>query len=140
MHKFLVPIDGSDDARRALEYALRLAKERSSIELHIVTVSPEPILKTQEYVTETQMAQLQLQHSQDILAPALEAAKKAGVEHTSEILIGNTATMIVKRAEELGCDAIIMGTQGRGTLGSLFMGSVAVKVVHLTKLPVTLVK
>jgi len=48
--------------------------------------------------------------------------------------------MIVKRAEELGCDGIIMGTQGRGTLGSLFMGSVAVKVVHLTKLPVTLVK
>jgi hypothetical protein len=38
------------------------------------------------------MVQLQLQHSQDILAPALEAAKKAGVEHTSEILIGNTAT------------------------------------------------
>jgi len=94
MHKFLVPIDGSDDAHHALEYALRLAKEKSSIELHIVTVHPEPNVysQTQVYVTETQMVQLQLQHSQDILAPALEAAKKAGVEHTSEILIGNTAT------------------------------------------------
>ena len=142
MHKFLVPIDDSDNAGRALQYALKLAKERGFIELHIVTVHPEPNVysQTQVYVTETQMVQLQLQHSQDILAPALEAAKKAGVEHTSEILIGNTATMIVKRAEELGCDGIIMGTQGRGTLGSLFMGSVAVKVVHLTKLPVTLIK
>ena len=142
MHKFLVPIDGSDEAHRALEYALRLAKEGSSIELHIVTVHQEPSVygQTQVYVTDTQMGQLQLQHSHDILAPALEAAKKAGIEHTSEILIGNTAPMIVKRAEELGCDGIIMGTQGRGTLGSLFMGSVAVKVVHLTKLPVTLVK
>ena len=138
MHKVLVPIDGSDNAYRALQYALGLANERSSIELHIVTVHPEPNVEI--YVTETQMAQLQLQRSQDILAPALEAAKKAGVEHTSEILIGNTATMIVNRAEELGCDGIIMGTQGRGTVGRLFMGSVAVKVVHQTKLPVTLVK
>ena len=48
--------------------------------------------------------------------------------------------MIVKRAEELGCDGIIMGTQGRGTVGRLLLGSVAAKVEHLTKLPVTLVK
>ena len=139
MHKFLVPIDGSDNARNALHYALGLARERSSIALHIVTVRPEPNI-FDEAVPETRMAQLQLKRSQDILAPALEDAKKAGVEHTSEILIGNTATMIVNCAEELGCNAIIMGTQGRGTIGSLFMGSVAIKVVHLTKLPVTLVK
>lgn len=142
MPKFLVPIDGSDNARRAVQYALELAKERSSTELHFATVHPgsDVFGETQVYVTETGLSPLQLQHSQDILAPALEAAKKAGVAHTSEILIGNTATMIVKYAEELGCDGIIMGTQGRGTIGRLFMGSVAVKVVHLTKLPVTLVK
>jgi nucleotide-binding universal stress UspA family protein len=55
-------------------------------------------------------------------------------------LIGNAAEKIVKRAEELGCDGIVIGTQGRGAIGSLLMGSVAIKVVHLTTLPVTLVK
>ena len=64
MHKVLVPIDGSDNAHRALQYALGLAKERSSIELHIVTVHPEPDVYGEIHVTETQMAELQLKRSQ----------------------------------------------------------------------------
>jgi hypothetical protein len=38
MHELLVPIDDSDHARRALDYALKLAKENSRVELRIVTV------------------------------------------------------------------------------------------------------
>jgi nucleotide-binding universal stress UspA family protein len=33
-----------------------------------------------------------------------------------------------------------MGTRGRSALGDLVLGSVAVKVLHLAKVPVTLVK
>jgi nucleotide-binding universal stress UspA family protein len=33
-----------------------------------------------------------------------------------------------------------MGTRGMGGVKGLFMGSVAMKVVHLSKVPVTLVK
>lgn len=142
MHKLLVAIDGSDHARRALEYALKLARENGPIELHLLTVQPEANVygEIQVYVTEEQMAKLQRRHSEDIIAPAVEAAKKAGVAHTSEIVVGDAAATIVKRAEELGCDGIVAGTQGRGAVGSLLMGSVALKVVHLTKLPVTLIK
>jgi nucleotide-binding universal stress UspA family protein len=142
MHKLLVPIDGSENAQRALQYALRLAKEIGRVELHIVTAHPEPNVygEIQVYVSEEHMAQLQRQHAESILVPAAEATRKAGVAYASEILIGNAAPVIVKRAEELGCDGIVMGTQGRGAVGSLLMGSVAIKVVHLTKLPVTLIK
>jgi nucleotide-binding universal stress UspA family protein len=38
------------------------------------------------------------------------------------------------------CDGIVMGTRGMSAVGNLVMGSVATKVIHLTKLPVTLVK
>jgi nucleotide-binding universal stress UspA family protein len=142
MHKLLVPIDGSDHAQRALDYALRLAKEIGGIEFHILTVQPEPNVygEIQVYITEERMAQLQRRHSQDILAPALEAAKAAGVAHTSEIAVGNAASTISKRADELQCEGIVMGTQGRDAVASMLMGSVALKVVHLSKLPVTLVK
>ena len=142
MHKLLVPIDGSDHAQRALLHALRFAKENGPVELHILTVQPEPNVygEVQVYITEERMAQLQRQHCEDILAPALATARKSGAVHTSEIVVGNAASMIAKRAEELGCDGIVMGTQGRGAFGSVLVGSVALKVVHLTKLPVTLVK
>ena len=59
---------------------------------------------------------------------------------TTEILVGSVPHAIVKRAEDLGCDGIVMGTRGMGAIGDLVMGSVATKVIHLTKLPVTLVK
>jgi nucleotide-binding universal stress UspA family protein len=55
-------------------------------------------------------------------------------------VVGNAASTIAKRADELRCDGIVMGTQGRDAMGSALMGSVALKVVHLSKGPVTLVK
>jgi nucleotide-binding universal stress UspA family protein len=142
MAKLLVPVDGSENATRALKHALRLAKEPGPIELHIVTVHPEPVVygEIQVYVSKEKMDELQRQRSEDILEPALKAAKAAGVSFTSEILTGDTAASIAKRADELHCDGIVMGTRGMGSIGNLVLGSVATKVVHLTKLPVTLVK
>ena len=142
MHKILVPIDGSENAARALDYALKLAGENGPIELHLVTVHPEPVMYGEilVYVTKEKMERLQNEHSQDILSPAEATVRAAGVPFTSEILIGDIAPMIVRRANELNCDGIIMGTRGMAVVGNLVMGSVATKVVHLAKCPVTLVK
>ena len=142
MHKILVPIDGSENAARALDYALKLAKENAPIELHLVTVHPEPVMYGEilVYITREKMERLQKEHSEDFLRPAEAVVRAAGVPYTSEILIGDIALMIVKRADELNCDGIIMGTRGMGAVGNLVMGSVATKVVHLAKCPVTLVK
>lgn len=142
MRKLLVPIDGSDNATRALKYALDLASHDKSIVLHLLTVHPEPIVygEIQVYVTQEKMEELQKKHSEDILRPADETARAAGVNYTSEILIGDIAPTIAERAESLHCDGIVMGTRGMGAVGNLVMGSVATKVVHLAKCPVTLVK
>jgi nucleotide-binding universal stress UspA family protein len=53
---------------------------------------------------------------------------------------GDVAPTIAQRADALGCEAIIMGTRGSGRIANLVMGSTAMMVVHLTSLPVTLVK
>jgi nucleotide-binding universal stress UspA family protein len=66
--------------------------------------------------------------------------KDAGIPFTAEVAIGDIAATINKRAEELGCDGIVMGTAGTSAMENLLMGSVATKLVHITKLPVTLVK
>ncbi|OCK54149.1 universal stress protein [Bradyrhizobium sp. LMTR 3] len=142
MHKLLIPVDGSANASRALAYALKFAKEIGPVELHLLTVHPEPVIygEIQVYVSKEKMEELQRKHSEDILRPAIEAARAADVSYTSDILIGDTAPMIIKRADELNCDGIVMGTRGMGAIGNLVMGSVATKVVHLTTVPVTLVK
>jgi nucleotide-binding universal stress UspA family protein len=142
MQKLFVALDASDSARHALEYAIRLAKEHGGIELHLATVHPEAVIygHIQVYVPKEKMDELQRVHGAEILKPAIEAVKKVGVPFTSEILEGNTAPMIVKRAEELDCAGIVMGTRGMGAVGNLVLGSVSTKVLHLTHLPVTLIK
>ncbi len=142
MRKLLVPVDSSDNAMRALEYAIGLAKENGPIELHIVTAHEAAFdnPRTLAYLPKESLERLLQEHSESILGPAIEKAEAAGVTFTSEILVGPVPQAVVKRAEELGCDSIVMGTRGMGAIGSLLMGSVATKVIHLTKLPVTLVK
>ena len=142
MHKLLVPIDSSESAMRALEYAIRLAREHGSIALHIVHAHDLPLVygEIAVYVSLDKAKELQQQHSEDVLRPAIEKAEAAGVQCTREILTGHIPTAIAQCAKERGCDAIVMGTRGLGAIGNLVMGSVATQVIHLTTLPVTLVK
>jgi nucleotide-binding universal stress UspA family protein len=142
MHKLLVPIDSSETAARALQHAIGLAETDPSIELHIVNAHAPPVVygEIAVYLSEEKAKELQRRHSEDILKPAVEAAKAAGVKYVSDTLIGDVPTVLVQYAEEKGCDGIVMGTRGMGAIGNLVMGSVATKVIHLTKLPVTLVK
>jgi nucleotide-binding universal stress UspA family protein len=142
MRKLLVPVDNSENALRALRHAIKLAKENKAIELHIVYAHEPPVVygEIAIYLTEEKAKKLQRQHSEDILGPAIKLAKSAGVKFTTKVLIGNISKKIVAYAEKIGCEGIVMGTRGMGAIGGLVMGSIATKVVHLTKLPVTLVK
>jgi nucleotide-binding universal stress UspA family protein len=64
----------------------------------------------------------------------------AGIDYDARVLVGPVAQTIAEFAAKHGCDSIVMGTHGRGGLTDLFLGSVAAKVVHLSALPVTLIK
>jgi nucleotide-binding universal stress UspA family protein len=142
MQKLLIPVDSSENAMRALHHALRLARENGPVELLIVTAheaaasSPRVLA----YRSLEEVEKIYKEQSEAILRPALAAAAAAGVKYESEIVIGDIPKTIVDCAEARGCDGIVMGTRGMGAIGNLVMGSVATKVIHLTKLPVTLVK
>ncbi len=142
MRKLFVPIDSSDNAIRALDYAIRLAKEGGQIELRLAYAHTPPVIygEIAIYESEEKAIELQKRHGEDILRPALEKAKAGGIPFTSEILVGDVPKVLVKDAEDRGCDAIVMGTRGMSAMGNLVMGSIATKVIHLTKLPVILVK
>jgi nucleotide-binding universal stress UspA family protein len=83
----------------------------------------------------------QIQRQQDLLGGALAEAHRLGLQQVSTRgEQGAAATEIVRVAQELAVDEIVMGTHGRGAVGGLFLGSVAQRVVHLSKVPVLLVK
>jgi nucleotide-binding universal stress UspA family protein len=142
MYKMLVPVDGSDNAMRAVEYAVHAAKDHNSASIHLLTVQPEPMVygAVTVYIDREKLTELYREQGEALLKRASAAASTSGVPCTREMVFGDVAPSIAQRADELGSDVIVMGTRGLGALGSLVMGSVATKVVHLTQRPVTLVK
>jgi nucleotide-binding universal stress UspA family protein len=75
-----------------------------------------------------------------LLMKPIEALKKDKLLNASTVLVGDPARVIAEYVGDNRCDAVIMGTRGLGPIGGLVMGSVASKVIHLVKVPVTLVK
>jgi nucleotide-binding universal stress UspA family protein len=44
--------------------------------------------------------------------------------------------MILRKADELNCDAIVLGTHGKGFIRNTFLGSTSKKVLRRTRKPV----
>jgi hypothetical protein len=74
------------------------------------------------------------------LAPARDIAAAAGVATEHHTMVGDAAESIVKVARDTGCGMVVMGTRGLGSVTGMLLGSVATKVIHLSDVPVLLVK
>ena len=140
--QWLVPFDGSDCALRSLRHAIGLARDARAGSIHVVTAHEQPYIfgEIEVYVSPEKVAEMQRVHSETLLAPAVALLREAGVNFTTEVLVGHIAQAIAHRADELGCAGIVMGTRGKTAIGNLILGSVANQVVHFANVPVTLIK
>jgi len=140
--KILVPVDGSSCALRALQYAIDMAKRSRDCTLYVVHAHEEPLIygEISVYVPREKMAELQRKQSESVLHTVEPLLKAAGIAYQTEVLIGPIAQAIADRAAALGCDVIVMGTHGQTLIGKVLMGSIATKLIHITDIPVTLVK
>lgn len=142
MKTVLLPFDGSDSAGRALDHLLRMSAAQRPDTIHVLNVQGFPVfhgqILTHEFVQ--LMREQQMSHGRDQLKAAEQKLLAAGVSFQSHVVIGQTAETIVEMASQLGCDQIVMGTRGMGTMKTLWLGSVAYKTVHMAEVPVTLVK
>ena len=144
MRKPLVPIDGSASATRALAHALAELRGQAGAELHLLNVQSPPLHPFPGQRVSPDLINQELRREGHALLDQAEASVGgtpiADVRHVRHVRIGRPADEIAACAAEQGCDAIVMGTRGMGTVAGLLLGSVATKVVHVTQLPVTLVK
>lgn len=142
----LVPLDGSEVAERALQYARQIADpEGGKITLLTALDVPEYTMMayyptvvayegSAENITEKMMPQ-----AKDYLAHTSETLQREGFHVKSEAIIGEPASVIVERARELGVDAIVMSTHGRSGISRWLFGSVASKVLESAQCPVFIV-
>jgi len=140
MRKILVPVDASESAQRAARHAAMLAGDNPEVQIHVLNVQAPLEVRAHAYLSQQEEKAIQSADAQHVLQPIMQILDDAGVPYRTEWRTGDVAPTIAAYADETGCEAIVMGTRGLGPVGNLVMGSVANKVVHIVKVPVTLVK
>lgn len=143
MLKFLVPVDGSDHSGRTIGYLLKnLDWYKNGAEIHLLNVQhPMPYgSRVSSVIGHDKINEYHHDEGMAALKTAMQKLDAAKIKYHYHIGVGDEAEIIVKYAEEKGCDQIVMGTRGMGSVSNLLLGSVATKVIHLAKVPVVLVK
>jgi nucleotide-binding universal stress UspA family protein len=134
----LVPIDGSDHAEKALDYALNMA-EKYEAKVEILTVVDE--VKTSPDWAREYSEKLREQGEEVLEKTFSKAVKqKPNIKISKRIAEGYTSEEILKCAKKGHHDLIIMGSRGMGLIRSLVLGSVSSKVVNQTEIPILIVK
>ncbi len=130
-------MDGSENALRALKHSVTWATERGQT-IHVVQVQPR--IKSSRLMPRSYIEEHYERQSQAALKPARDLVRNAGVTTVFESCLGEPATTLVAYAKKYQCEQIVLGNRGHGAIATMFLGSVAMKVLHLADVPVTLVK
>ncbi|MEO9294299.1 MAG: universal stress protein [Nitrososphaera sp.] len=141
MEKILVPIDGSENSRRALEHAVSMAKNASAsiTILHVIDMPPTVYIESQKLLD--QLLASFRQESAKVLDEFRTLAQNLGVNVVQTAAVeGDAAKTIVQYADRGGFDLIVIGSRGLGGVKGLLLESVSAAVVQTAKIPVMVVK
>lgn len=144
VNKILVPLDFSESSIDALDYAVHIAEIFGS-ELHLLHV-----VETYEFnssyrddETARQIIELGLNKKFDAIAnPRIKETEK-DIKTVYHHRVGKIYNQIVKHADEISADLIVMGTHGTSdnlNFKKFMLGSNANRVVHAAPCPVLTVK
>jgi len=136
---YLVPIDFSRGSQQALDYALKLARQRKGkvIALHVI---PTEIVYT-PVAGRLDLYSLMERDAQESFR-LLSKRRRLKPEDCrfESVRAANFAEAIARRAKKLGATMIVMGSHGRTGLQRFVLGSVAERTIRYADCPVLIVK
>lgn len=142
----LIATDGSELAQKAITHGLALAK---SVGAKVTVVTATPMWSPSEMSASVRhqphpIEEFERRHAAwaaHVLEPCKAEAVRVGVDCTTlHVADRDPDRAIVDTAKANGCDLILMASHGRGPMGRLLLGSVAVKVLTYTTVPVQIIR
>ena len=155
--RILYATDLSPNSVYALRYAINSAVKHHAdiIILHVFEkVDPAGSTWLDPYLYEERHQRLyteRITETKDLIQKRLKAIRENELkEHKNnpelddmtisiEICEGFPAEEILSKADELNCDAIVMGTHSKGIIANTFLGSTAKRVLRRTRKPVFII-
>src|SRR5262245_54103883 len=140
LKKILVPIDFSDCSKKALQYALPLAKQHQAA-ITLFYVLPSPSYVGEYGGIDYASLEADMRASSDKqLATLLVDEGRSEVAAETLVSTGSPAAEIVEAARQICADLIVISTHGRTGLKHVFLGSVTEYVVRHAPCPVLVVR
>lgn len=140
--KILVAQDGSDAARRALEFGIKRASatDGSLVIAHVLEWSPYSFLTPEELAERHGRRADELTRAeQAILAPVVAEVQARSVPVSAVLRYGHIAETLCQIAQEQGAGLIIIGRTGHSRFATRVFGSVAGTLAQIAPVPVTIV-
>ncbi|WP_180014676.1 universal stress protein [Acinetobacter sp. YH16031] len=139
----LVPVDGSETSYAAVDKAVEIAKAFNSKVTVVQVLALDPYIAA-EYITAAQTNDL-VERARTAILKTLDEAKAkfaaAGIDAETQLLEGQVIySEIVKAAESLNTDLIVIGSHGRTGFKKLFLGSVAQSILGQANVPVMVIR
>jgi nucleotide-binding universal stress UspA family protein len=141
MHKhILIPTDGSDLSKDAVQYGVALAKAVNakvtgitvSTPFHVLAVDPDMLTDTSESYKK-RIATIATKYLEQIKESAAEVGVSCDTVHVEH---EHPFQAIIDGAKTNGCDLIVMASHGRRGISAIVLGSETVKVLTHSTIPV----
>jgi nucleotide-binding universal stress UspA family protein len=142
--RILVPTDGSDITKKAVQTAIGLTKALNA-QLYTISVKepfPYSAISEMQPTPPQEFFDAQERIASQRVQEVRDACQAAGLgtcqAHTIEAL--HPWEAIIEHAERSGCDLIVMASHGRRGVTALILGSETQKVLTHSKIPVLIVR
>jgi nucleotide-binding universal stress UspA family protein len=136
--RVLVPMDDSEMAEHALEYALEAHTDAEITVLHIVC-EPSPMMgKAVALALEDDIEEAAEEYASQVLERARAVAQTHDRDIHTDVAWGTPAKAIINRAADF--DTVVIGSHGGSLAERLLVGNVAQTVFRRSPVPVTVVR
>jgi len=138
--RILVAVDGSEPSLHAVRMAAEMAK-RYEATLTLVYVSPPILLSPYTYAEAiAEIEKKDREYGEKMLKDAAALAQGEGAKADTLTMVGNPADLIADTALDPAIGLVVVGNKGRGAVSRVLLGSVADRLVHISKKPVLVVR
>jgi len=141
--RIMVPVDGSETSRKALQEAIKLAQLFHARLKLVHVVENARVFDAEGMVDYAALREVATKGGELILSRAKEMAEQAGVAAETALLESGgdrNENVIVSDARQWLAELIVIGTHGRSGISRLLFGSVAEGVVRGATMPVLLIR
>lgn len=135
--RVLVPIDSSEMAEKALEFALETYPNAEITVLNVIGIPTGHMGNAAGLALSDDLSETVETRTKRVFTRARELAARYDTEIDTLTDVGSPSQAIIKQAKEF--DTVVIGNHGGGLSARLLVGNVTVTVTRRSPVPVTVI-